>query len=64
MTTINYTLELSTTLDESHPTAARILSLDEDKRLELLRKAFTDLVADKVDELNANGSWAILKVGA
>ena len=64
MTTINYTLELSTTLDESHPTAARILSLDENNRLELLRKAFTDLVADKVDELNANGSWAILKVGA
>ena len=64
MTTINYTLDLSTILDESHPTAARLLSLDEDTRLELLRQAFIDLVYNQVLTVNEYGSWAILKVGA
>lgn len=62
MTTINYTVELATDLDETNPTAKALLALDEEKRSELLQRAFKAMVAEAIEKANEGNSWATLRV--
>jgi hypothetical protein len=62
MTTINYTVELATDLDETNPTARALLALDEEKRFELLQRAFKAMVEEAIEKANEGNSWATLRV--
>lgn len=62
MTTINYTVELATDLDETNPTAQALLALDEEKRFELLQRAFKAMVEEAIEKANEGNSWATLRV--
>jgi phosphatidate phosphatase PAH1 len=64
MTKLDYAVNLTTELDETHPIAQRILALSEEDRTAFLRLAFTSLIADKklLEEANEGNSWAVLKI--
>lgn len=66
MKTIKHSLEFITELDESNPTAQRLLKLDEQVAKELLNRMLIDLVVPELapilDKLNKNNSYALLKV--
>lgn len=66
MKTIKHSLEFITELDESNPTAQRLLKLDEQVAKELLDRMLIDLVVPELapilDKLNKNNSYALLKV--
>jgi hypothetical protein len=66
MTTIKHSLEFITELDEKHPSVQQLLALPEEMRLQLLNEILKSSLAPKIqpilDELNLNGSYAILKV--
>jgi hypothetical protein len=66
MTKINHSLNFVTELDETHPMGMRLLALSEEMRVALLEGMLKELLVPKIqpviDELNANGSYAILKV--
>jgi hypothetical protein len=52
--------------DETDPTAKRILNMNTVQRVKLLEKVLREelepLIQSKLDELNKNNSWAILKL--
>ena len=66
MKTITHSLKFVTELDETNETAQRILSLPKEMQTAMLEGMLKDLVAPAlkpiIDELNANNSYATLKV--
>jgi hypothetical protein len=66
MTKIEHNLKFVTEVDENHPIGMQILSLSEIDQVQLLEGMLKELLAPRIqpviDELNANGSYAILKV--
>jgi hypothetical protein len=52
--------------DETDPTAQRILKMSKTERVQLLEKVLREelepLIQSKLDELNKNNSWAILRL--
>jgi hypothetical protein len=66
MVSIAHSLNFVTEVDETNPTGARLLMLDKAQQVLMLESLLKELVAPKLqpalDEINAGGSWAILKV--
>ena len=66
MKKIYHSLQFVTELDETHPVAQQLLKLSEIDQVQLLESMLKELLAPRIqpalDELNENGSWAILKV--
>lgn len=66
MTKIEHVLRFVTEVDETNPTGARLLALDKYAQIEMLESSLKELVAPAIkptlDEINAGGSWAILKL--
>jgi hypothetical protein len=63
---IEHNLKFVTEFADGHPITARVMALDESMRTEMLEGMLKDLVGSRLqpilDEINANGSYAILKV--
>ena len=66
MKTVEHALRFVTEFDETHPVAQQFLTLDEFAQRAMLESMLRDLIAPKIqpilDHINANGSYAILKV--
>ena len=66
MIKVEHALKFVTEFDETHPIAQRFLMLNELDQVALLESMLKDLLVPalkpKIDEINANGSYAILKV--
>ena len=66
MVNIEHSLKFVTELDETNPTAQRLLSMPEPMQVQFLESMLKEMVAPliqpAIDEINAGGSWAILKV--
>jgi hypothetical protein len=66
MKTITHSLKFVTELDETNETAQRLLALPKPMQTAMLEGMLKDLVAPAlkpiIDELNANNSYATLKV--
>jgi len=66
MKTIQHSLNFVTELDENDPTAKRLLALPEADQIFMLESLLKEVLLPKIepalDEINAGGSWAILKV--
>ncbi len=66
MVKVNHSLNFVTEFDETHPVAQRFLMLDEISQINLLESMLKDLLIPALkpalDEINARGSYAILKV--
>ena len=66
MVKVEHALKFVTEFDESHPVAQQFLSLDEVSQIMLLesmlKALLTPAIKPALDEINANGSYAILKV--
>jgi hypothetical protein len=65
MKIIQHSLKFVTELDENDPTAQRLLSLPEADQIFMLESMLKEILLPKIqptlDEVNAGGSWAILK---
>jgi hypothetical protein len=63
---IEHNLKFVTDFKDEHPVTAQILGMPEVLRIQMLESMLKDLVAPKLgpilDEINKNGSYAILKV--
>ena len=63
---IKHSLHFVTVVDETHPVGAQLLALEESMRTVMLESMLKELLAPRIqpalDEINANGSYAILKV--
>jgi hypothetical protein len=63
---IEHNLKFVTEFMDGHPVTKQIEMLDEDTRIFMLESMLKDLVGSRLqpilDEINANGSYAILKV--
>jgi hypothetical protein len=68
MKLIKHSLQFVTELDETNPTAQRLLALPEIMQIAMLESMLKDLLAPAIqpaiDELNAGNSFATLKVVA
>jgi hypothetical protein len=66
MVLIEHSLRFVTELDETHPVAIRLLSLEKETQVKFLETMLKEMLAPRIqpalDELNENGSYAILKV--
>jgi len=66
MKTIEHSLRFITELDETNPTAQRLLELDKNTQALLLQTMLHDLLVPDImpliDELNSGNSYATLKV--
>ena len=66
MKLIKHSLQFVTELDETHPTAQQLLALPETMQIAMLEGMLKSILVPAlkpaIDEVNANGSWAILKV--
>jgi len=66
MVKIEHNLKFVTEVDETHPVGMQLLALSESMRVTMLESMLKDLLAPRIqpalDEINANGSYAILKV--
>ncbi len=66
MVKIEHSLKFVTEIDETHPVGMQLLALSEEMRIVMLEGALKELLAPRIqpalDELNENGSYAILKV--
>jgi hypothetical protein len=66
MKTITHSLQFITELDETNPTAIRLLSLPDEMQVLMLEGMLKELLAPMIqpalDELNAGNSFATLKV--
>ena len=66
MVKIEHSLKFVTEFDETHPIAQQFLRLDEVSQIHMLESMLKDLLTPRIqpalDEINANGSYAILKV--
>jgi len=63
---IEHNLKFVTEFKEGHPVTATMSALPETLRIQMLESMLKDLIAPKLgpilDEINAGGSYAILKV--
>ena len=63
---IQHSLKFVTEFKEGHPVTAQVMALDESTRIMILESMLKDLLAPRlqpiIDEINENGSYAILKV--
>lgn len=63
---IEHNLKFVTEFKEGHPVTAQVMALDESTRIMMLESMLKDLVGSRLqpilDEINENGSYAILKV--
>jgi 2-phospho-L-lactate guanylyltransferase (CobY/MobA/RfbA family) len=63
---IEHNLKFVTEFKDGHPVTRQVEMLDEDTRIFMLESMLKDLVGSRLqpilDEINANGSYAILKV--
>jgi hypothetical protein len=66
MVLIEHSLRFVTELDETHPVAIRLLSLEKEMQVAFLESMLKELLAPRIqpalDEINEGGSYAILKV--
>jgi hypothetical protein len=64
MKTIKHSLEFVTELDESDPTAKRLLSLNENESQLLLKSMLVSLFSldELIEKVNESNSWAKLKL--
>jgi hypothetical protein len=66
MTKVEHSLKFVTEFDETHPVAQRFLMLDKTSQIAMLESMLKDLIVPKIkptiDEINAGGTYAILKV--
>jgi hypothetical protein len=66
MKLIKHSLQFVTELDETNPTAQRLLALPQEMQIAMLEGMLKELVAPvlktTLDELNAGNSYATLKV--
>ena len=66
MVSIAHSLNFVTEVDETNPTGARLLMLDKTQQVLMLESLLKELLAPKLqpalDEINAGGTYAILKV--
>ena len=66
MTNIEHSLKFVTELDETNPTAQRLLSMPEPMQIAMLEGMLKEMILPAIqpviDEINEGGSWAILKV--
>ena len=66
MVKIEHSLKFVTEVDETHPIGIRLLSLPDEMQIVMLESMLKQLLAPRIqpalDELNENGSYAILKV--
>ena len=66
MTKVEHVLRFVTEVDETNPTGAMLLALDESDQIFMLEGMLKSILAPAIkpaiDEINAGGSWAILKV--
>ena len=63
---IEHNLKFITEVDETHPVGMQLLRLEESMRTVMLEGMLKELLAPRIqpalDEINAGGSYAILKV--
>ncbi len=66
MVQIEHSLKFITELDETNPTAIRLLSLPDEMKIVmlegLLKEMLAPMIQPAIDEVNAGNSWATLKV--
>ena len=66
MVLIEHNLRFVTELDETNPTAIRLLNLEKEMQIEmlegLLKEVLVPIIQPAIDEVNENNSWALLKV--
>jgi hypothetical protein len=66
MVKIEHSLKFVTEVDETHPVGITLLSLPDEMRITMLESMLKELLAPRIqpalDEINENGSYAILKV--
>ena len=66
MIKIPHSLNFVTEVDETHPVGMQLLALSQEMQKEMLEGMLKQLLAPAIqpviDNLNANGSYAILKV--
>ena len=66
MKKIYHSLQFVTEVDETHPVGIRLLSLPDEMQIVMLESMLKELLAPRIqpalDEINENGSYAILKV--
>jgi hypothetical protein len=66
MVKIEHNLKFVTEVDETHPVGIRLLQLSEIDQVLMLESMLKELLAPRIqpalDEINENGSYAILKV--
>jgi len=66
MVLIEHNLRFVTELDETNPTAIRLLNLEKEMQIAMLEGALRDLLIPilepTLDEFNAGSSWAVLRV--
>jgi hypothetical protein len=66
MVKIKHSLNFVTEVDETHPIGMQILALETKMRKTMLESMLKELLAPRIqpalDEINAGGSYAILKV--
>jgi hypothetical protein len=66
MKTIHHYLKFATELDENNSTAKLLLSLPEERQIQMLNLMLKDLLVPAlqpaIDELNAGNSYATLKL--
>jgi len=66
MTKVEHTLKFVTEFDETHPIAKEALAIPHSELIAMLEGMLKDLLVPAIkpvlDEINANGSYAILKV--
>lgn len=66
MVKIPHSLHFVTEVDETHPVGMQLLAISESMRVTMLESMLKDLLVHRIqpalDEINENGSYAILKV--
>lgn len=66
MVKVEHSLKFVTEVDETHPVGMRLMQLSESMRIEMLESMLKELLAPRIqpalDEINENGTYAILKV--
>jgi len=66
MVSIEHSLKFVTEFDETHPVSQQFLQLDKQAQVEMLEGMLKDLLVPAllpaINEINENGSYAILKV--
>ena len=66
MVKIEHSLKFVTEVDETHPIGMQLLALEKEMQVTMLENMLKEMLAPRIqpaiDELNENGSYAILKV--